>query len=230
MSRAPAVKTVKHKFGSAVTSSLHLYGQILPLTPFTAANIKGPIHPKNARRIVGLSFLAMLSAWEEFVEDVLIRYCAGADHPDGTLVNRRIGPCRSLAHAYQALSGREDYDPESHFLSFRPWSKVVRLAAIWFEEGAPFSVVKDWRQQRLDNAYILRDRVAHRSDKAIAAFKVVAREHRGLGQSAPLGQGYDVGSLLIAPAARGFPGYGTATYFEAYARLLRELANLLASG
>src|ERR1035437_7655315 len=105
--RAVSVVTVKKEFAFTRLSSLNLFHSMLPFT-----SIRGPIHPKNANRVVGLAFLVLVSGWEDFVEGVFLRYMAGATFPRGTAPALRLGPCYNLQHAYEVFTGQPSFDRE----------------------------------------------------------------------------------------------------------------------
>jgi hypothetical protein len=194
-------------------------------------NIQGweLLFPAQARRVIALSFMTAVGAWEEFVQACFIRYMAGAQAPSGYAPHSRIGRCETLAHAGQVLTRKSKFDFERSFLSWVAWSEVVDRAKIYFGSGRPFSDVDIPSQQRLQDAFTIRNRVAHSSDKCRADFVAVAKRHLRLTPQQKLKQGYDVGRLLIAAPVIYFqPDPDITTYFTAYFALFRRLADVLA--
>jgi hypothetical protein len=226
--RPVRVTTVKADYLKSINSAVNLFRTIRPLCAFNYQSIRDKIHPKNALRVVGLSFLGMVASWERFVEAIFMRYLAGAKYPNNNAPPLRIGPCSNLSHAYEVYTGALGFNIEVEFLSFTKWPKVVKEARIYFTDGRPFSQVKTTQIQRLEDAFTLRNRVAHGSTKSVEDFKTIARQFRGLQQNAALESGYSVGALLLEKAARGFGQPLTKTYFEAYADMFRALADVLA--
>ena len=111
---------------------------------------------------------------------------------------------------------------------------VIRAASIYFCEGAPFTRVPEWMLQRLNAAQILRNRVAHNSDKARRRFKEVRNGMAGLAKDTPLPRGYSPGLLLIESAEAFFPRVFCQKLdaywedvFEAYVQMLVQLSDII---
>jgi hypothetical protein len=49
-----------------------------------------------------------------------------------------LGPAKSLAHAYQLISGNPKFDSARHFISWDTWGSVIEKASMFFDEGAPY--------------------------------------------------------------------------------------------
>ena len=221
--RSVSVVTVKSELIYQVKSSLGLFHSI---TPFSS--IRGPIHPKNAKRVIGLGFLAMTAAWEDYLEGIFVRYMAGANFPSGVSPRLRVGACFNLSHAYEVYTSKPNFNRESTPLSFSNFGEVVKRATIFFIGAEPFSKVSPQYRDRLADASVIRNRVAHSSRKARNDFRTVALQHLGRRSSGNLGRGFDVGSLLLAPPNIRFAGSAEPTTFEAYADMFLTLADLLA--
>jgi hypothetical protein len=188
------------------------------------------LHPSQARRVVALAFLGALAAWEDFVEAVFVRYLAGATSPSGHEVTLRAGRAVSISHAYELVSGQKDYDPLKRFLVWSSPKEIVARADIFFYQGQPFrSAVGHWRD-RLQDASVIRNRVAHHSQKARREFKAVALGHLGRPKTGKLTQGYSPGDLLVETSVRGFTSLEKewrANYFLAYLNMFVDLADRL---
>jgi hypothetical protein len=221
--RSVSVVTVKKEFAFTRLSSLNLFHSIISFT-----SIRGPVHPKNANRVVGLAFLVLVSGWEDFVEGVFLRYMAGATFPGGTTPALRLGPCYNLHHAYEVFTGKPSFDREGAPTSFSNYRALVKRAAVFFRAGSPFSALSQQQCDRLNDASLIRNRVAHSSNKARKDFKQVALRLLGRPSAANLGHAFDVGSLLLSPPTAAFPGTREPTIFEAYAEMFLDLADLLA--
>lgn len=138
MACIPSLGTVKSAFGQSVFSAANLYNAV---TPYVEHGYKGitenPLHPRQARRVVGLAFLSLVAAWEDFVQALFVRYMAGASSPGGYRPTLRLGPCTTLRHAAEVLTGRPGFDLESRYLSWTKWSEVTSLASLHFVKGRP---------------------------------------------------------------------------------------------
>jgi hypothetical protein len=231
VARTPTLTSVRSDFAWILESSENLASAVLECAEEGWDNIQGweLLFPAQARRVIALSFMTAVGAWEEFVQGCFVRYMAGAVSPSGYAPHLRIGACETLAHAGQVLTRRSNFDFERSFLSWAVWSDVIDRAKIYFRSGRPFSDVDAASKQRLQDASVIRNRVAHSSEKCRADFVAVAKHHLGLKPQHKLKQGYDVGRLLIAAPAIGFqPAPEINTYFAAYFSLFRRLADVLA--
>jgi len=183
----------------------------------------GDIHPKQAERIIGQSFLNMASSFESFVELLFMRYMAGAPFPNGNSPARRL-TTESVAHAYEVFSAEANFNPEKKFLSFYDWKKVCEKASIYFVGSRPFSEVSEVHIQRMADAVKIRNRMAHSSQKSRADFKQVAKQFI----KHDLHQSFSAGKLLCANVTHGFGTIPGATLFDKYIGLYRGIANTLA--
>ena len=198
--------------------------QVSALNP----NSGGPrLHPKQARRVVELAFLGLMSSWEEFLEQSFVRYLAGAKADDGSNPPLRVGQSSGIPHSYQLISGDPSFDPEKNYSKFGDPKWVIAISKNYFEHGAPYAALLQANLEILQHAVRLRNRVAHNSTKCREDFKRSARLHLGLAADAGLTQGYSVGDLLLSPAARIFGQEArdnNRTYFYAYAVKFRQMA------
>ncbi len=229
MACIPSLRTVKSAFGQSVFSAANLYNAV---TPYVEHGYKGitenPLHPRQARRVVGLAFLSLVAAWEDLVQALFVRYMADASSPGGYRPTLRLGPCTTLRHAAEVLTGRPGFDLESRYLSWTKWSEVTSLASLHFVKGRPFSNVNADLVQALNDAHIIRNRVAHSSRKVRQDFLEVARRFLGLAASAKTVQGYDVGTLLLESKVRGFAQMDRAdNYLLQYCNMYLQLAEVL---
>jgi hypothetical protein len=231
MARPPGLKTVKSDFIANIISASNLFEAVVSFTKgktYDAIQGSEPLHPAQARRVMALAFMIIVSAWEQFVESVFIRYMAGACSPSGYQPVLRVGPCAGLQHAGQLLRGNMAFSFESNFLLWSPWKVVTDRAKLFFDHGKPFSSLPDRDVPSLNHAFLLRNRVAHSSHKARADFVRVARLYTG---KPMLRRGYDVGSLLLEKPSlhTHSSSYSQADHcFEAYLSLFIELAGTIA--
>lgn len=227
MARAPALKTVVNTFVTRVSSSVDLYNAVQPFATGSWDSINGwePLYPAQARRVISLAFLSVVVGWEDFVESCFIRYLAGASSPSGYKPQLRLGPCKSLLHAYEVASGIKGFDPKKNYLNWSNWREVEDKAIIFFENGEPFSQLTPQERQRLVDAFCVRNRIAHGSRKCQQDFVKLAKQHLGLSPASPLRQGFDVGNLLLEVSSRGFGQCKPQAFFMQYMNLFREIAH-----
>lgn len=189
-------------------------------------NPHGPagLHPKHVRQVVELAFMGMVSSWEEFLEDSLVRYVAGAKAKAGYRPTPKYGLASGIPHAYELLSRDPSYNPEKHYLKVSD-PKWVKSSADFFFQSHPFTHVHA-KSDLLLHANSIRNRVAHDSTKCRADFKATA-VHFLHPPSGKLTQGFAPGALLTAKVQRHFPQQAVQaglTHFEAYAQLYEDLA------
>ena len=230
MARTPEIKTVRKLFLSKLDSNRNLFEAVQPFTAYGYSTTNcNPLYPGQANRVVALCYMNAVSAWEEFVEGTFIRYLAGAKSANGYQPNLSVGPCRSVQHATDVLAGQADFDITAQYLSWTKWNSVVSKAKVFFERGEPFTKVIQVYQERLEDAFKIRNRVAHTSQKCIREFCQVARHFLGLSAETPLPRGFSVGKLLLTTEVRHFKRFSAeGNYYKAYDALFRHLADLIA--
>jgi len=229
MKKEPSLRSVRDEFDSGIQSAVQLYcaaekdarGHWHAITGWAG------LYPGHARRIVALAFMQMVIAWEELVEGSLIRYLAGAPAPSGYRPRLRIGPAKSLAHAYQLISGNPKFEASKHFLSWDSWGSFVDTAALFLEGAEPFSKLTPLQRERLHDAKKIRNRVAHFSQKVRKDFAQIAKKHLGIPENGKLKQGYDVGQLLVDESSKGFGKVKKGPYFIHYANLMLAIADII---
>ena len=223
----PAVAHVRDKLLDETVSALKLVIAVNKLGRIRRQAGGPNLHPEQARRVVELAFLGLVSAWEEFLEQSFVRYLAGAKSESGFSPAHRLGKSNSIGHSYHIISGDPNFDPSRNYARFGDWRWVIDISKVYFDHGAPYSQLLHANIELLQHMSHLRNRVAHGSSKAREDFKRSARVHLGFAVSQPLRQGYSVGDLLLHPAERlfgqemrdrGLP------YFAGYALRIRQWA------
>lgn len=223
--------STRRDFDEVLQSSANLASAVFDCAQEKWETIRGweMLYPTQARKVIALSFMGAVGALEEFVQGCFIRYMAGAKSPSGFQPRLRVGPCETLTHAGQVLTRRSSFDFERSFLSWSSWSEVVDRARIYFHRGSPFSSIDTLTQARLQDAFVIRNHVAHSSAKCRADFIELAKRHLGLRPHQKLVRGYDVGRLFMSAPANGFtPDPEIVFYFTAYFDLFRRVADVLA--
>jgi hypothetical protein len=164
--------------------------------------------------------MGIVSSWEEFLEQTLVRYLCGAKSKG--FLSLRLSRCKSIHHAYQLLSSDPDYEPSKRFLNWNSPEQVVKKAALFLSGGGTYSNALTTYKEALLYATRIRNRVAHSSSKASSQFIETAKT---LLQSSRLTQGYRVGDLLLtSPKNVANIPLGKSTYFDAYVQLFEQLA------
>ena len=222
MSQRVSVRNIRNTFESAITSALNLYASVEPFVRRDFESITtNPLHPSQARRVVSLAFLAIMGSWEEFIEATFIRYLCGAPSTMRSRPQLRFGPARTVADAYAVVAGRPGFDPQRQHLN---WSvtETLNRASVFFGSVNPFSDALLPRRRALEDAIVIRNRVAHSSQKARSAFRDVAARLR----RKTLARAFTVGDLLLehVPPACACD-YVNETLFEAYLYTLRCAAD-----
>ena len=120
----------------------------------------------NEERIVELAFLKIYAAWENFLENSMIRYMAGAKSLSGYEPVRYVTP-PTIEKAKFIFIGNIDGIPR--------WSgeHVRQKSIIYFENGEPFSHAISSISVYLNDIVPIRNAIAHGSDEAIKKFKKV---------------------------------------------------------
>ena len=225
MANKPSLKSIRSVFDDRLSSSLGLYSYAEEIAKGTWESITGrePLHPRQAQKIVALSFMDIVAGWEDFVEGSFVRYLAGATSPNGYRPSMRCGYAKSIPHAYQLASGNPAFKIGSHYFQSNSWRDVVEAAKVFYENGEPFSLLSPFQKEKLADASKIRNRIAHTSDKCKKEFGVVAR------QCVPnVHQGYSAGQLLIYKSNKGFGRSApTQSYFRHYLSLFEDLAEVI---
>jgi hypothetical protein len=222
--RPPEVEHTKERLLRKIGSAYGLVTAILALPVQVNPNGPAGLHPKHARQIVELAFMAMVAAWEEFLEQVLVRYVAGAATANGYRPTPKYGLANSIQHAYELVSQDSRYDPLKDYLKVTD-PKWVRQRADFFFAVHPFGALQA-KTDLLKHATSIRNRVAHESDKCKRDFKESAIYFLQPPNDT-LTRGYGPGDLLMARVQRHF-GQGAVqqglAHFVAYRDMFEQLA------
>jgi len=225
MARVPSLSSVSRALMYSLGSAANLYASVEDFCAWTYDGMtSNALHPAQARRVVALSFLAAVASWEEFIEASFVRYLAGAASASGRRPHLKFGPAASIDDAYAVISGKPGFDPARNYLSWTV-DDTLRRASLFFGGGDPFNRSLSPVKEALDDAAIIRNRVAHASQKSRSAFRGVATKIRG----SKLRQGYSVGDLLLESARPvGVPDAPGAVLFERYINFFASLATDIA--
>lgn len=225
MANKPSLKSIRKVFDDRLSSSLGLYSYAEKIAKGTWESITGwePLHPRQAQKIVALSFMDIVAGWEDFVEGCFIRYLAGATSPNGYKPLIRCGYAKSIPHAYQLASGNPAFKIGNHYFQSNSWRDVVDAAKVFYENGEPFSLLSPLQKERLADATKIRNRIAHTSDKCKKDFGIIARRY-----VSNVHQGYSAGQLLIYKSNKGFGSTAPIqSYFGHYQSMFEDLAEVI---
>jgi hypothetical protein len=174
--------------------------------------------------VVELAFMAVVASWEEFLEDSLVRYVAGAKTAGNYRPTPKFGLASSITHAYQVVTQNPGYNAQRDYLKVTD-PNWVRTSASFMFSAHPYACLQN-KTDLLKHASSIRNRVAHSSEKCRADFKSTALYFLQP-VSGKLSQGYSPGKLLISPVQRHFGQVAVQqglSHFEAYLRMYEALA------
>lgn len=235
-STRPSLRAPVATFQSALLTSLRIYSPARDWCKWSYESFdETPYHPRVAAKVVGLAFLNAVTAWEQFLEDVFLRYLSGAASPSGYQPALRLGPCHGTAHASQVLEMAGAREGSLRTGRWSDYGWVVATSHVFFGRGEPFTLISPRWRERLSDATALRNRVAHSSDRARRRFKPVAAKFLGLATTAPLPRGMSPGRLLVeGDPRRAFDAtwlnkceHTWGDLFEAYISMYSETSSQL---
>lgn len=193
-----STKTIRLSFYRAIDTAFRIYGPTRQDCVWNYESInESTFHPRVASKIVGLSFLSVVVAWEEYLQDSFLRYMAGARSETGYSPKLRIGKCTNSTHAAQILSGNKNMIEAVRFMRWNDYEWVLGKAEIFFQRAEPYSRVSGRFKQRLKDAQVIRNRVAHSSSAARNHFKRMVNTNIGSPRDSALDPGFSPGRYLI---------------------------------
>lgn len=125
----------------------------------------GRIGVADTELVYSSSFLSICCQWEGLLEAALLEVVCG---PPSTKPGRqRLATFKGKAHLRDVL-----LHPRKEYIGLENLRKAVDLAALFIQEGRPFSEVSQSNQTHLQQAVLVRNAIAHQSDVAIKKFRV----------------------------------------------------------
>lgn len=224
MGRPPKVDHIRNAFLQEIGSARGLFAAVDGLPRKVRPSIQIGLHPKYVLQVAELAFMAVVSAWEEFLESTLVRYVAGARTDSGFSPFHKFGSGNSVSHAYEILSQNAKYDPQRHYLKVTDPRWVWRTADFFFRRHS-YGCLRN-NEALIRAANDIRNRVAHESIKCRADFKKTAVWFIQPSQG-NLTQGFGPGSLLTMQVQRHFNQQivqGGHSHFESYMQLFEGLS------
>ena len=153
--------------------------------------------PNVAAKVVGLAFLSAVAAWEDFVEEVYLGYLCGYPSPNGYKPRLRAGPAQNKTHALTLAAGESNEREAERKLRWSSFKWIQTLSSIHFVPSNVFVKVSAEDVGWLDLAQIIRNRVAHNSEKAKHQYKSALNRLVNDKPDSPLPRGFAPGKFLI---------------------------------
>ena len=234
--RPVSLTTQKREFQRVLNEAKDLFAIAKPLATTTTlpqALADAGFTNARGRMIIGLAFLRVLGSWDQYLEDVFLRYMMGAKPSVGTAPTLLKAPFKTLDQAFNALCAKKKgvtATRQTDYLSWTQWATISARAAQYFQRGDLITstlVLGSVEEVCVKDATTIRNKVAHPSKNATARFKATALRLLGGGATA-LRSGYMPGDLLVAPAPASFPAaHRGKDLFLAFADLLNDLSDRL---
>lgn len=225
MSRAVSINNIKKAFEKKITTNVALVNTSRKLQ---STNSKG-LKPKQVEQITGLAFLSIMAGWEDFIEGCMVRYLKGNIANSSGRIQSKLGHLSDLNLAYKILGGYK-FERGKDYLNFSDLKQVEDMANVYFKIH-PFHPTAD-EKDLVKNMYIIRNHIAHNSDKAKNKFHDLSKKYLNKKE---LSQGWSVGQLLLKEpkTSLGFTqsqvnNLKVKNNFEAFIYILQNLSNKFA--
>lgn len=164
----------------------------------------------QAALISELAFLRCFLAWEVFLEETFYQYALGRAAPDGSQFPRYLTPT-SMDHAKRVIRGGRA------FVTWTDAGRVTERAEMFLRDGEPYATALGNASSDLADMVKIRNRIAHRSERATEEFLELVRRKLGY-----VPQGMSPGRFL-----RGNDPGVAARRFDAYLAILRVTAAVI---
>lgn len=223
---------------AALDTACRIYAPARDMCRFTSESFdESPYQPNVAAKVVGLAFLSACAAWDDFVEEVYFGYLSGYPSPSGYLPKLLSGPARNKGHALLLAAGDSNPRDAERKLRWSSFKWVRSLSGVHFHKDNVFMRVAEADLAWLELAQIVRNRVAHNSEKAKHQYKVALNKLMGQPDDLALPKGFAPGKFLIYTTANDpvlaplrLDEYHWGDVFERYVSLWRRLAAQLSPG
>src|SRR5450830_27130 len=193
--------------------------------------------PNVAAKVVGLAFLSAVAAWEDFVEDVYLGYLSGYPSPNGHVPTLRCGSAKDKSHALLLVAGESNPREAARKLKWGSFKWVRSLSEVHFGKRNVFLGVSERDVAWLELAQIVRNRVAHNSEKAKLQYKMALNRLMGEPSHSALPRGFAPGKFLLyltsnAPQLQPLQSadHHWGDVFEGYVSLWHRIAWQLCPG
>jgi len=137
MTKASFKSTIK-RFEERLSSSEELFNSVYAVASGDEPAKEGCLSRSQSSRVVSLAFLQMVTAWEDFLECVFLRYMLGAESPSGYKPRLLQTKPRNLDAAFELPCEGKEKD----HISWSNSRKIRERAKLYFEKGKPFQVIQ----------------------------------------------------------------------------------------
>jgi hypothetical protein len=161
----------------------------------------------QAALISELAFLRCFLAWEVLLEESFYQYALGRPAPSGARFPCYLTP-NSMEHAKQVIRGGRG------FVTWTDSSRIIERAEMFLRDGEPYATALGTISSDLADMVKIRNRIAHRSERATEDFLALVRRKRGY-----VPQGESPGRFL-----RGTDAGAADRRFDVYVAMLRITA------
>lgn len=130
------------------------------------------INSHDRYSIIEIHFLRLMLEWEFFIEESFTRFLCGGlrtKRPQPHL----LAKFKNLENAKDALHGKQG------FVGWINPEEIIRQSKLYFRNGEPYISPIQAATKPLNEARIIRNRIAHFSDKAEEQFSKMIREKYG---------------------------------------------------
>jgi hypothetical protein len=152
-----SLKSTIKSFEERLSSSEELFDSVYPVACGNEEPQQGCLSRSQSSRVVSLAFLQMVTAWEDFLECVFLRYMLGAESPGGYKPRLLQAKPKNLDAAFELLCEVKEKD----YISWSNSRKIRERAKLYFEKGEPFQVIQG---EHFKDMITIRNRIAHCSD------------------------------------------------------------------
>jgi len=188
----------KSELRRSLDTACRIYGPAREMCQFTYESFtESDYQPNVAAKVVGLAFLSAVAAWDDFVQEVYLGYLCGYPAPSGYKPRLRAGAAQNKTHALTLAAGESNEREAERKLRWSSFKWVQALASVNFSSDNTFARVSAEDVAWLDLAQIIRNRVAHNSDKAKLQYKTALNRLMNDKPDSPLPPGFAPGKFLI---------------------------------
>lgn len=152
------------EFAARISPAIHIatIAEELRVDPNIGKGVRARLTAYRCRLIYELAYLRLFGIWEQFLEDILLRYVCG--YTFGNFANVvRNGPTPTLVAGKARLLANRDY-----VLLHNPGTVLSHLNRL-FQPGDFYQVVQSF-QQPLEDFAAIRHRIAHTHEDARQKF------------------------------------------------------------
>lgn len=194
-----AQANAKAQFLRSIETAVRIYAPAREMCQFSYESFhENDYQPNVAAKVVGLAFLSAVSAWEDFVEDIYLGYLCGYPSSNGYKPKLRAGVAQNKSHALLIAAGESNPREAERKLRWNSFRWVQGLASVHFAPKNVFERVNVADVRWLELSQVIRNRVAHNSEKAKLQYKTALNRLIKEQPNSPLPPGFSPGKFLIS--------------------------------